>query len=434
MAKDFHEIRDAVHVFARLDSDERKVVDSRPFQRLRHIHQLGLTHLVYPGATHRRFEHSLGVMELADRVFHVITADRNRDDRVRSIFPPDHQLEYWRRVLRMAALCHDVGHLPFSHAAEATLLPHGCTHESLGASIINSEEMNRIWHGITPPLRSEEIAKLAVGPKKLRNTEFSPWERILAEVIVGDSFGVDRMDYLLRDSLHLGIVYGKFDQYRLVDTLRVLPERDDDAAEPMLGIESGGLHSAEALLLARYFMYSQVYFHPVRRIYDIHLQDFLAAWLGDRRLPTDLDIFLNVTDEEVSAAIRKAAGEPSSPGHDPADRIVNRRHFRLLYERNPNDAERNPEAGEAVFNAACNEFGAERLRHDRYTEKGSTTGFPVRDRDGRIVSSLAKSDVLQSVPRVNTDYVFVALEIRSQAETWLKTNRESVISQMEPED
>ena len=136
----------------------------------------------------------------------------------------------------------------------------------------------------------------------------------------------------------------------------------------------------------------------------------------------------------MSAAIRKAAGEPSSPGHDPADRIVNRRHFRLLYERNPNDAERNPEAGEAVFNAACNEFGAERLRHDRYTEKGSTTGFPVRDRDGRIVSSLAKSDVLQSVPRVNTDYVFVALEIRSQAETWLKTNRESVISQMEPED
>lgn len=73
MAKHFHEIRDPVHVFIRLDSDERKVLDSRPFQRLRYIHQLGLTYLIYPGATHRRFEHSLGVMELAGKVYDIVT-------------------------------------------------------------------------------------------------------------------------------------------------------------------------------------------------------------------------------------------------------------------------------------------------------------------------------------------------------------------------
>ena len=126
MKKNSHEIRDAIHVFVRLDSDERMVLDSRPFQRLRHIHQLALTHLVYPGATHKRFEHSLGVMELAERVFRVITAKENIDDAVREVIQGgEDQLTYWRRVLRMAALCHDIGHLPFSHAAEETLLPEG---------------------------------------------------------------------------------------------------------------------------------------------------------------------------------------------------------------------------------------------------------------------------------------------------------------------
>jgi len=117
MAKIFHEIRDPIHVFVRLTSDERKVLDSPAFQRLRHIHQLGLTYLVYPGATHRRFEHSLGVMELAGRVFDVITSDPDMSREVLEQFGEDlrdkHKREYWRLALRMAALCHDLGHLPF---------------------------------------------------------------------------------------------------------------------------------------------------------------------------------------------------------------------------------------------------------------------------------------------------------------------------------
>jgi HD superfamily phosphohydrolase len=112
------------------------------------------------------------------------------------------------------------------------------------------------------------------------------------------------MDYLLRDSHHAGVVYGKFDQYRLIDTLRVLPETDDDGAEPTLGIEAGGLDSAAGLLLARYFMYSQVYFHRVRRAYDFHLQDFMGAWLGNNGLSADLDAFLNLTDNEVLVELR----------------------------------------------------------------------------------------------------------------------------------
>jgi HD superfamily phosphohydrolase len=105
-----HEIRDPVHTFIKVDNRERQVIDSRPFQRLRHIHQLALTSLVYPGATHRRFEHSLGVMELAGRVFDVVTNPENiRFANVESILPDPGELPYWRRALRAAALCHDIG-------------------------------------------------------------------------------------------------------------------------------------------------------------------------------------------------------------------------------------------------------------------------------------------------------------------------------------
>ena len=83
-AKQYHEIRDPIHVFVRLDGDERRVLDSAVVQRLRHIHQLAMSYLVYPGATHKRFEHSLGVMELAGRVFDVVTADDNIVDSIRA--------------------------------------------------------------------------------------------------------------------------------------------------------------------------------------------------------------------------------------------------------------------------------------------------------------------------------------------------------------
>jgi uncharacterized protein len=223
MPKSVHEIRDPIHVFVRLDNHEREVLNSRPFQRLRHIHQLALTYLVYPGATHKRFEHSLGVMELAGRVFDIITD--NATDEIRARLEPlnnQDERRYWRRVLRMAALCHDVGHLPFSHAAEKQLLPNGWDHEKLTRAIIASDDMKAIWERITPPLRHEDIVKVALGPKKANDLLFSDWETILSEIIVGDAFGVDRMDYLLRDSHHVGVAYGRFDHYRLVDTLRIL--------------------------------------------------------------------------------------------------------------------------------------------------------------------------------------------------------------------
>ena len=153
MAKNIHEIRDPIHVFVRLDSHEREVLNSRAFQRLRHINQLGLTYLVYPGATHKRFEHSLGVMELAGRVFDVVTKPDNLTDEIKGEIEEvsrEDDRRYWRRVIRMAALCHDIGHLPFSHTGEEELLPEGWNHERLTRELILSDELKEIWEKITP--------------------------------------------------------------------------------------------------------------------------------------------------------------------------------------------------------------------------------------------------------------------------------------------
>lgn len=434
MAKFNHEIRDPIHVFVRLDNHEREVLNSRPFQRLRHIHQLALTYLIYPGATHRRFEHSLGVMELAGRVFDVVT--KNVTDHIRNALEPlgnEDERRYWRRALRMAALCHDVGHLPFSHAAEKQLLPEGWDHERLTRELICSDEMKRIWDRITPPLRSEDIVKLALGPKKANDLNFSDWETILSEIIVGDAFGVDRMDYLLRDSHHAGVAYGRFDHHRLIDTLRILPspafggENASEVREPALGIEEGGIQSAEALMLARYFMYSQVYFHPVRRIYDIHLMDFLKEWLVGGFFSTDLSSHLSITDNEVTAGLLKSAFEDNLPGEVHARRIIMRQHFKSLYQRNPKDAQVNPEAGIAVFNALKEEFGAEFFRHDRYPQKSGSPDFPVLLHDEQIVSSLSVSHALKNVPVVSLDYVFAERSIFDRASRWLKKHREEII-------
>lgn len=435
MSKSTHEIRDSIHVFVKLDSHEREVLDSPPPQRLRHIHQLALTYLIYPGATHKRFDHSLGVMELAGRVFDVVTHPDNVPQEILNLLPPlknPDELRYWRKVLRMAALCHDVGHLPFSHAAEKDLLPSGWDHERITREITSSEEMKAIWSRITPPLRDEDVVKLAVGPKKAKSLQFSDWEAILSEIIVGDAFGVDRMDYLLRDSHHIGVPYGKFDHYRLIDMLRIFPSpsvgNKESSTEPALGVEEGGLKSAEALMLARYFMYSQVYFHSVRRIYDIHLKDFLKEWLVDGIFSIELSKHLNMTDNDIMAALWESAFDETKTGHQHARRVVRREHFKQIYQRNPEDVAINPESGASVYEALTGQFGAENFRHDRYSQKSGAPDFPVRLRNGDIVSSLAESETLKQLPVVSVDYVFASREIFSDAEKWLKEQRKNIVT------
>lgn len=312
-------------------------------------------------------------------------------------------------------------------------MPDGWDHERLTAELIRSEEMQEIWRGQRPPLEAEDIIKLAVGPKKLREVDYSDWEAILSEIIVGDALGADRIDYLLRDSHHAGVAYGGFDHHRLIDTLRILP-RARESDEPALGIEEGGLHSAEALLLARYFMFTQVYFHPVRRIYDHHLKDFLREWTAGEGLPIETDRHLELTDHEVYAAILEAARGPDKLGHEPARRLVDRGHFKEVYRRNPPDLSRNPDAPELVARALAEELGDHRTTFDHVPAKGSAPDYPVLMPDERIVSSLGLSEVLETLPSLAIDFIFVDPEVRQSAGQFLRANRERIIHPVDEEE
>lgn len=429
-----YEVRDAVHGFVAYDDDERRIIDSPPFQRLRHVHQLALTYKVYPGATHKRFEHCLGVMHLAGRVYDVITRPDKIDDSVRRYIPErtDRAHPYWRTVVRMAALCHDMGHLPFSHAAE-DLLPEGVDHERITWDIINSETMKAVFATIEVPVDPLHVAKIAIGPGKAQKlrlaVEFSPWEAILSEIIVGDAFGVDRMDYLLRDSMHAGVEYGRFDAERLIATLRVVPEarRDVDepaeATPPALGCERGGLLAAEQLLLARYFMFSQVYHHATRLAYNEHLREFVLAWLHGP-FPDSVDEHLARDDNDVLVAIKLAARDPKAAGHAPAKRILNRDHYKVAYRRSDQDTSADVMA---LFEAAANQFDG-RVAYGAPPGKKEPPDFPVYDKDDKISQSArGLSDVLTKLPESPDEYVLADAAISQEVKRWLLTHHERIL-------
>src|SRR6516225_3422067 len=173
MPKVWHEVRDGIHGFVRFNNLEKELIDSAPFQRLRCIHQLAMCYQVYPGATHRRFEHSLGVMEMATRIFDNIFGGRLADDVHHRVAHElvDEQRGYWRRVVRVAGLLHDLGHLPFSHAAEEALLPEGWNHERLTAAIIRESEIADILRKCRPIIEPEDVVDLSWDVQKRAKTE-----------------------------------------------------------------------------------------------------------------------------------------------------------------------------------------------------------------------------------------------------------------------
>ena len=270
--------------------------------------------------------------------------------------------------------------------------------------------------------------------------KLSLWETVLSEIIVGDAFGVDRMDYLLRDSLHAGVVYGHFDHYRILDSIRLLPSPPTEAGQninqlpPTLGITEGGLHSADAMLLARYFMFSQLYFHPIRRIYDIHLKDFLLDWQG--QFPTEVDKLLAFTDNEVVAAMYRAAMNAGEKGHDSAKRLINHTHFKVVYRRRKKDVDINPEAARLIFESAAAKFGNEKLRYDKPRKAMALSGdFPVLTNTQEVVSSSLMSEALPQVPPIIAEFVYADRDIAEDVAHWIDSNTASIIgNKLQDED
>jgi hypothetical protein len=258
----------------------------------------------------------------------------------------------------------------------------------------------------------------------------------MSEIVTGDAFGVDRIDYLLRDSLHAGVAYGRFDHHRLIDSLRIL--WDDEQQKAVIGVEAGGLHAAEALQLARYFMFEQLYFHRVRRALDVHLRRYLAAFLEGGQYPSEVDRHLALTDDHVLARMQDDAADAESPRHDLASRVLERRFFRVLYERRAEDLNQNLEAVGLVFRAAVERFGAELVMRDSNIDSskpGSASPrpfrFAVERGDGEVVSSLEMSQIVGKLPKAVFDYVFVAPEVLEEARDWLRAELRGILGSKE---
>jgi HD superfamily phosphohydrolase len=274
---------------------------------------------------------------------------------------------------------------------------------------------------------------LAVGAVHVEPLQLSTWEAILSEIIIGDAFGADRMDYLLRDSYHAGVQYGVYDHHRLISSLRILPETYEQTDQPALGLEHGGLESSEALMIARHFIYKQVYLHPIRRVYDIHLKDFLKSWLPGKKFSTALKKHLSTSDAEVLSAIQKASSSRNSKQHKLAKRIQRREHFHLFYSSTPRDKKGGKikpgklRPGRLIADAAEKKFGREQIRYDYYQPRPAAPEFPVRTYDGKIESSLKISQILQRMPEIEVDAVYCDNNLLADAIEWRDQSKNRIL-------
>ncbi|EAG6377602.1 HD domain-containing protein [Listeria monocytogenes CFSAN002355] len=237
--------KDPVHGYVHVsDKIIWDLIATKEFQRLRRIHQLGTTSLTFHGAEHSRFNHSLGVYEIVRQIIDVTFANEPQLD-------PEE-----RMVALCAALLHDLGHGPFSHAFEKVF---GTDHESYTQEIIIGDtEVNKIL------MRAGEEFPLKVAAIIKKNYPNQTLVKLISSQI-----DADRMDYLLRDAYYTGVSYGKFDLERILRVLRPSPDGNG------VIVKYSGMHAVEDYIMSRYQMYQQVYFHPVSRSGEVLLWKIL---------------------------------------------------------------------------------------------------------------------------------------------------------------
>ena len=320
------EVRDPVHGFIFRGANERDLMDTSVFQRLRRLKQLALATLVYPGATHSRFEHSLGAFHIAGRIASAL--DVQGDE---------------LRLVRQAALLHDIGHGPFSHVTEPILRKHTDT-KKLAADIGDSKIHEVIsWQIIRA---HPEIAKLISEKDRdhIIGLLSGKWGYSYLQEIVSGPVDCDKQDYLLRDSLYSGVKYGVYDQDRLRDTLLV----HHDAGDKRLAISVDGMHALEQFVLARYYMTTQVYRHRIRlisdqmiaRAIDLGIVEDKITWLKNLYSYDGSEEYIHEyvswSDDRIVVEILDKR-TISGYAKDIFQRLYNRQLFKCIFDVDQND-------------------------------------------------------------------------------------------------
>ncbi|WGI17018.1 HD domain-containing protein [Methanonatronarchaeum sp. AMET-Sl] len=284
-------IKDPVHGYISVDDFVLDLIDTPVVQRLRRVKQLGFSYLVYPGANHTRFEHSLGAYHLACEMCD--------------------SLDISKREVKAAGLLHDIGHGPFSHTSEEVLVSwFDISHEDFAEEVVFSSEISSVldsW-GVS----SDLVLSLIGGEGKYGQ-------------VIASELDVDRMDYLVRDAHYTGVAYGTIDYERLINEMKFV---DGD-----LIVMEGGLKAAESLLVSRFLMQPTVYFHHASRIAEKMVMSAVEVAL--ERGILDGDGFRRMFDFEVLLKLREVDGFPGNM----VNRVLNRELYKRAVEVNRSSIE-----------------------------------------------------------------------------------------------
>lgn len=327
-------IHDPIHGTIEVSRSEIKLIDSRPFQRLRHIKQLGFSELAFPGATHSRYAHSMGAMQMAtrmiDRVLQSLHLDAEEEVRI-------------RQTVRLAVLFHDLGHAPMSHVSERVMPPvrelelgdwvqdgaRQATHEDYTVKLLIDSELTGLVERYMGDLgvTGARLAGLVCGREPPGDPDAFMVRRHgtrvnllpLLNQIVSSEMDADRMDYLRRDAYYCGVSYGNFDHVWLTNNLTAV-EHEDKLA---LALQHKGVWAFENFLLARYHMFLSVYYHHTAICFDHLLGRYYDS--GEYVLPAHTEGYLATDDVHLMSALRAS----SNPW---AQAVVRRQPYRLLLE------------------------------------------------------------------------------------------------------
>lgn len=277
-------VLDPVHGYIELDDFAQELLATPQMQRLRRVRQLGYSNLVYPGANHTRFEHSLGTMHLASML------TKNLDS-----IEGDKKTE-----IKAASLLHDIGHGPFSHVTENIIDNYTRRRHEDIKEVLGKGEIGEILkkYGVSPG----NVAKHVKGETSLGQ-------------IISSEIDVDKMDYLVRDAHYTGVAFGVVDYNRLINKM--------DFYEDRLVVERGGLKAAESLLVSRFWMNTSVYYHHVTRISESMCSKAVEYMIENQGL--DPSGLRQMDDIDLVAAMRNATGY--------AGELSRRLDARKLYKR-----------------------------------------------------------------------------------------------------
>lgn len=260
-------VLDPVHGYIELDDLVQDLLSTPQMQRLRRIKQLGFSNLVYPGANHSRFEHSLGTMHLAS----TLTRGLNSIE------------EDKKTEIKVAALLHDIGHGPFSHVTENVIDKYTRRRHDDVKEILGKVEIREV------------LSKYGISPGNL--VKHIKGETSLGQILSSE-IDVDRMDYLVRDARYTGVAFGVVDYNRLIKQMNFYEDR--------LVVDYGGLKAAESLLVSRFWMNTSVYYHHVTRISEVMCSRAVEYMIENNEL--DPFKLRQMDDIDLIASMRNAAG------------------------------------------------------------------------------------------------------------------------------